>query len=77
MTDHENIVEPGEAPTGPEPCMPCRGTGKVVSHQGGHAQTVGCPWCHGSGIRIRDVDAQAHWREQEREQAASPPDLST
>ncbi|HEY7892096.1 MAG TPA: hypothetical protein VIC05_07805 [Solirubrobacteraceae bacterium] len=62
MNDQENIIsEPGNVLAGPEPCMPCRGTGKVVSNQEESQRTVECPWCHGSGIRIPDVDAQATW----------------
>jgi DnaJ-class molecular chaperone len=43
------------------PCMPCRGNGTVVSNKGGTAQTVECPWCKGTGMRIPGHDAQAHW----------------
>ena len=32
-------------------CPPCRGTGQVVSTQGGEAKPVTCPWCGGSGRR--------------------------
>jgi hypothetical protein len=33
----------------------------VISHLGGTASTVTCPWCEGSGVRIAGVDAQARW----------------
>jgi DnaJ-class molecular chaperone len=44
-----------------EPCMPCHGTGKVISKLGGQAKQVPCPWCQGGGVRLTGVDAQA-WR---------------
>jgi DnaJ-class molecular chaperone len=50
----------------PEPCMPCRGTGQVISHLGGPAQSIGCPWCDGSGVRRPGVDAQQHWLDDSR-----------
>jgi DnaJ-class molecular chaperone len=43
----------------PEPCRPCRGTGRVVSRLGGSASTVTCPWCDGTGVLIPGHDAQA------------------
>jgi DnaJ-class molecular chaperone len=43
-------------------CMACRGSGKVISHLGGEAKTVTCPWCDGSGTRGAIFDAQARWR---------------
>jgi DnaJ-class molecular chaperone len=46
---------------GPRECMPCRGTGKVISGLGGEPKTVTCPWCDGSGQRQSGVDAQAKW----------------
>lgn len=47
----------------PEACMPCRGTGKVVSNLGGEARDVTCPWCQGDAIRLTSIDAQAPWLE--------------
>jgi DnaJ-class molecular chaperone len=44
-----------------EACMPCRGTGRVISNLGGKPQEVTCPWCQGGGVRIAGVDAQATW----------------
>jgi DnaJ-class molecular chaperone len=46
---------------GPRECMPCRGTGKLISNLGGEPSTVVCPWCAGGGVRLTDVDAQAKW----------------
>jgi DnaJ-class molecular chaperone len=48
---------------GPRECMPCRGTGKVISNLGGTPSTVTCPWCDGGGVRLPGVDAQAKWLE--------------
>lgn len=42
-------------------CMPCRGSGRVISNLGGQQSSVECPWCGGSGVRGSEVDAQAHW----------------
>jgi len=41
--------------------MPCRGSGKVISHLGGEEHSVDCPWCEGTGRRIEGIDAQARW----------------
>ena len=40
-------------------CTPCRGTGKVISTEGGEARSVPCPWCEGTGTFIAGHDAQA------------------
>jgi DnaJ-class molecular chaperone len=32
-------------------CPPCRGTGQVLSTEGGTTHPVPCPWCEGSGKR--------------------------
>jgi DnaJ-class molecular chaperone len=53
-----------ESAHGPRECMPCRGTGSVISNLGGTQRTLECPWCRGSGARLAGVDAQAHWREE-------------
>jgi DnaJ-class molecular chaperone len=45
----------------PRECMPCRGSGKVISNLGGEPSTVECPWCQGSGVRVPGTDAQAKW----------------
>lgn len=47
----------------PRECMPCRGSGKLISNLGGSASAVTCPWCEGGGVRIPGIDAQAHWGE--------------
>ena len=46
---------------GPRECMPCRGTGRVISNLGGTETSVTCPWCGGGGVRLTDIDAQARW----------------
>jgi hypothetical protein len=46
-----------------EPCMPCRGTGKVISNLGGERRLLDCPWCGGEGMRHSGVDAQTAWVE--------------
>ena len=43
----------------PPVCSPCRGTGQVLSHLGGDASQVVCPWCEGGGTQIPGHDAQA------------------
>lgn len=52
----------GDAPAGPEPCSPCRGTGKVVSQLGGKREEIPCPWCDGGGIRLPEHNAQARFK---------------
>jgi DnaJ-class molecular chaperone len=59
------------------PCMPCRGTGKVVSTLGGTAGDVDCPWCEGTGTFIAEHDAQARWRDEADTGATAPPDAET
>ena len=56
---------------GPRECMPCRGTGKLISNLGGEPSTVVCPWCGGEGVRLGEIDAQAKWLD---EAAATPSD---
>jgi DnaJ-class molecular chaperone len=46
---------------GPRECMPCRGSGKVISSLGGTPSDTVCPWCGGGGVRVPDTDAQAKW----------------
>jgi hypothetical protein len=48
-----------------EECMPCRGTGRVISNLGGKPQEVSCPWCKGGGVKLAEVDAQAAWIEKQ------------
>jgi DnaJ-class molecular chaperone len=50
-----------EASHGPRECMPCRGTGRVISNLGGSESKVPCPWCRGEGVRVAEVDAQERW----------------
>ena len=61
MADEVDDDEVAAAAHGPRECMPCRGTGKVISSLGGEQNTVTCPWCGGGGERQMDVDAQAKW----------------
>ena len=51
----------------PRVCMPCHGTGQVISSLGGLTSKITCPWCRGGGERLTGVDAQ----EWQQEQAAS------
>jgi hypothetical protein len=53
--DSKPTAEPG---SDDQRCGPCRGTGEVISTPGGQQSTVTCPWCEGSGRRLRDHDAQ-------------------
>ena len=51
----------------PRECMPCRGSGEVISNLGGTPSKVTCPWCEGGGIRLAEIDAQAKWGASEGE----------
>jgi DnaJ-class molecular chaperone len=51
----------------PRVCVPCHGTGKVISNLGEKTSKITCPWCRGGGERLTGVDAQ----EFQQEQAAS------
>jgi hypothetical protein len=55
--DEDPVVEAH----GPRECMPCRGSGKLISGLGGEPSTVVCPWCDGGGMRLSGIDAQAKW----------------
>jgi DnaJ-class molecular chaperone len=55
---------PAEESREPRVCMPCHGTGKVISNLDGHARKVTCPWCRGSGERLVGADAQELQQEQ-------------
>jgi DnaJ-class molecular chaperone len=61
MSDQDNTTEPDGQEAEPTACMPCRGTGKVISNLGGAPSMVVCPWCSGGGMRIPDKDAQSAW----------------
>ena len=60
-SDKSDSEDQTEESHGPRECMPCRGTGKVISNLGGTSATVTCPWCEGGGVRLTGVDAQAKW----------------
>jgi DnaJ-class molecular chaperone len=62
--DSDSEDEAGRAHE-PRECMPCRGSGQVISNLGGTAKTVTCPWCAGGGVRLPEVDAQASWRSED------------
>ena len=47
----------------PRVCMPCHGSGKVISNLGGHTTRITCPWCRGGGERLTGVDAQEFQQE--------------
>jgi DnaJ-class molecular chaperone len=48
----------------PRVCMPCHGSGKLISNLGGHTTKVTCPWCRGGGERLTGMDAQEFQQEQ-------------
>jgi len=58
-------MESAQLESAQEQCLPCRGTGRVISNLGGAPSQVECPWCGGHGVRQREVDAQAHWAAQQ------------
>ncbi|MGA2320012.1 MAG: hypothetical protein ABSG95_04625 [Solirubrobacteraceae bacterium] len=66
-SDSEDLTEGSH---GPRECMPCRGSGRVISNLGGVASTVPCPWCAGGGVRLAESDAQARWLDGEGPAAA-------
>ncbi|HEY2570141.1 MAG TPA: hypothetical protein VGI27_01645 [Solirubrobacteraceae bacterium] len=61
------MSEQREAVPQSTPCSACRGTGVVISNLGGEPHELECPWCEGSGVRVRGHDAQARWRERAAE----------
>lgn len=68
MSETEDTTAAESAPETsgePQPCMPCHGSGKVISSLGGTPSKVTCPWCQGEGVRIVGADAQEHRREQD------------
>lgn len=67
--EHDGDAEAVAAEESHEPrvCMPCHGTGKVISNLDGRSRKITCPWCRGGGERLTGVDAQ----EFQQEQAAS------
>ena len=70
MAGEGRSEEQVEASHAPRQCMACRGTGQVISHLGGDAKSVSCPWCAGTGMRTADVDAQAKWKADEQRDTA-------
>jgi DnaJ-class molecular chaperone len=67
-TDSEDRTEEAHQP---RECMPCRGSGKVISNLGGTPSTVTCPWCEGGGVRLAGTDAQAKWQDGEKGEEAA------
>jgi DnaJ-class molecular chaperone len=57
-------AEAAEVSHEPQTCMPCHGSGKVISSLGGTPRKVTCPWCRGGGVRLVGADAQEYQREQ-------------
>ncbi|HEY5286003.1 MAG TPA: hypothetical protein VIJ50_02745 [Solirubrobacteraceae bacterium] len=61
-SDDEGEQEEAEAAAAesgePRACMPCHGSGKVISNLGGEPSEVTCPWCRGGGERLTGLDAQ-------------------
>jgi DnaJ-class molecular chaperone len=71
-TDSENDgSDQAEESHGPQECMPCRGSGQVISNLGGAPNSVPCPWCKGTGTRESGIDAQQSWLEQNEAGAES------
>ncbi len=66
MADTEQHESPEDAP---KECMPCHGSGQLISQLGGETSSVECPWCEGRGLRLSGIDAQARWLQ---ERAADP-----
>ena len=69
-TDSEDQAEASHEP---RECMPCRGSGTLVSNLGGAPANVKCPWCEGTGMRRVGVDAQAGWPANEVPEAPPEP----
>jgi DnaJ-class molecular chaperone len=60
-SDATNSEVQAEESHAPRECMPCRGTGQLISNLGGTPSEVTCPWCAGGGVRIPGTDAQSAW----------------
>lgn len=60
-SDESNSEDQAEESHGLRECMPCRGSGQVISSLGGTPSKVSCPWCEGSGVRVPGIDGQAKW----------------
>jgi len=68
----DNEGQTGDSPQ-PRECMPCRGSGEVISNLGGTPSKLTCPWCEGTGVRVPGIDAQARWLEDGTGAAAPEP----
>jgi hypothetical protein len=73
-SDSEDLTDGSH---GPRECMPCRGSGQVISNLGGTPGKVSCPWCGGSGVRVAGIDAQAGWPDQSADAASAGADPET
>jgi hypothetical protein len=62
--EDDSVAEEPRERSEPQPCMPCHGTGKVISNLGDKSLKVTCPWCRGGGVRLTGVDAQEWQQEQ-------------
>jgi DnaJ-class molecular chaperone len=71
--DHDDGGGEAETSHGDQECMPCRGTGRVISNLGGKAAKITCPWCEGDGTRKQEVDAQTRWSSAEGAAALAVP----
>lgn len=70
MSEPKDTAQADETPENsrePQPCMPCHGTGRVISNLGDTQRKVACPWCRGGGVRIPGADAQEYQREQSQQ----------
>jgi DnaJ-class molecular chaperone len=65
--DEEQEATSAQESSEPRVCMPCHGSGQVISNLGERTTKVTCPWCRGGGERLVGMDAQ----EFQQEQAAS------
>jgi len=72
-SDESNSEDQAEESHGLRECMPCRGSGQVISNLGGTPSKVTCPWCEGSGVRVPGVDVQAKWPTESRDVAVESP----
>lgn len=69
--DPRQVADGEESSREPQPCLPCHGSGRVISNLGGAPRKVTCPWCRGGGVRIAGADAQEYRREQDSQTARS------
>jgi DnaJ-class molecular chaperone len=63
-TDDGHEDAPAKEPREPTTCIPCHGSGKVISNLGEQTRQVTCPWCRGGGVRLIGMDAQEWQQEQ-------------